>query len=166
MGHTRGEPNAWGPQHVRGAKRNRVDRRSQIVLPPLFPGQLTLYDMIRFDRDTQELRYLVTVANVTGKLIGEREQEIEAQYAYFEAAMQRENSNRTMVEAGLGAGVQTQFRYVRDGVGGKRAVIFFGWVFFLISSGPPHVRCTLMGRTCGEPGGIELTPTGVELYGW
>ena len=33
----------------------------------------------------------------------------------------------------------------------KRAVIFFGWVFFLFSSGSPHVRCTPMGRTCGEP---------------
>ena len=38
-----------------------------------------------------------------------------------------------------------------------RAVIFFEWVFFLISLGgqAPHVRP--MGRTCGEPNEIELT---------
>ena len=51
----------------------------------------------------------------------------------------------------------------------KRAVIFFGWVFFLISSGgqAPHVRCTPMWAlsTCGEPDEIELTPVGVELNG-
>ena len=40
----------------------------------------------------------------------------------------------------------------------KRAVTCFGWVFFLTSSGSPHVRCTPMGRTCGEPDEIELTP--------
>ena len=34
--------------------------------------------------------------------------------------------------------------------------MFFGWVLFLISSGSPHVRCTPMGRTCGEPNEIEL----------
>ena len=45
----------------------------------------------------------------------------------------------------------------------KRAVILFGWVFFLISSGSPHVRP--MGRTCGEPDEIELTAMGVELNG-
>ena len=32
----------------------------------------------------------------------------------------------------------------------KRAVILFGWAFFLISLGSPHVRCTPMGRTCGD----------------
>ena len=49
----------------------------------------------------------------------------------------------------------------------KRAVIFFGWVFFLISSGSPHARCTPMGvhRTCGEPDEIELTAMGVKLNG-
>ena len=47
----------------------------------------------------------------------------------------------------------------------KRAVIFFGWALFLISSGSPHVRCTPMGRTCGEPDEIGLTPMGVELNG-
>jgi len=47
----------------------------------------------------------------------------------------------------------------------KKAGIFFGWVFFLISSGSPHVRCTPMGRTCGEPDEIELTPMGVKLNG-
>ena len=38
------------------------------------------------------------------------------------------------------------------------AVMFFGWVFFLISSGSPHVRCTPMGvhRACGEPDEIEI----------
>ena len=56
-------------------------------------------------------------------------------------------------------------RSVRSGWGGwgtrtrsqKRVVIFFGWVFFLISLGgqAPHVRP--MGRTCGELDGIELT---------
>ena len=45
----------------------------------------------------------------------------------------------------------------------KRAVIFYGWGFFLISSGSPHVRP--MGRTCGEPDEIELTPMGVKLNG-
>ena len=30
----------------------------------------------------------------------------------------------------------------------------------LISLGSPHVRCTPMGRPCGEPNGIELTPIG------
>ena len=45
----------------------------------------------------------------------------------------------------------------------KRAVIFFGWVFFLISYGSPHVRP--MGRTCGEPDEIELTAMGVKLNG-
>ena len=47
--------------------------------------------------------------------------------------------------------------------GPKRAVIFFGWVFFLISPGSPHVRP--MGRTCGEPDEIELAAMGVELNG-
>ena len=47
----------------------------------------------------------------------------------------------------------------------KRAVKFFGWVFFLISSGSPHVRCTPMARTCGEPDEIELTAMGVKLNG-
>ena len=34
----------------------------------------------------------------------------------------------------------------------KRAVcvMFFGWVFFLISLGSPHVLRAHMGRTCGE----------------
>ena len=41
--------------------------------------------------------------------------------------------------------------------------MFFGWVFFLISLGSPHVRP--MGRTCGEPNEIELTPIGVKLNG-
>ena len=45
----------------------------------------------------------------------------------------------------------------------KRAEMFFGWVFFLISSGSPHVRP--MGRTCGEPDEIELTAMGVKLNG-
>jgi len=40
----------------------------------------------------------------------------------------------------------------------KRAVKVFGWAFFLISSGSPHVRP--MGRTCGEPDEIGLTPMG------
>ena len=47
----------------------------------------------------------------------------------------------------------------------RRVVIFFGWVFFLISVGgqAPHVRP--MGRSCGEPNEIELTPIGVKLNG-
>ena len=40
----------------------------------------------------------------------------------------------------------------------KRAVKCFEWVFFLISSGSPHVRP--MGRTCREPDEIELTAMG------
>ena len=39
----------------------------------------------------------------------------------------------------------------------ERGVILSGWAFFLISSGSPHVRCTPMGHTCGEPNEIELT---------
>ena len=48
-----------------------------------------------------------------------------------------------------------------------RAVIYSGWVLFLISSGPTHVQCTPVGvhRTCGEPDEIGLTPMGVELNG-
>ena len=38
-------------------------------------------------------------------------------------------------------------------------------VFFLVSSGSPHVRCTPMGRMRGEPGEIELTAIGAELNG-
>jgi len=41
--------------------------------------------------------------------------------------------------------------------------MFFGWVFFLISSGSPHARP--MGHACGEPDEIGLTPVGVELNG-
>ena len=40
----------------------------------------------------------------------------------------------------------------------KRAVIFFGWVLFLISLGSPHVRPMGVHCTCGEPSEIELTP--------
>ena len=49
----------------------------------------------------------------------------------------------------------------------KRAVMYFGSVFSLISSGSPHVRCTPMWAlsTCGEPDEIGLSPTGVELNG-
>jgi len=51
----------------------------------------------------------------------------------------------------------------------RRAVIRFGWVFFLISLGgqAPHVLRAQMGvhRTCGEPNEIELTPMGVKLNG-
>ena len=43
----------------------------------------------------------------------------------------------------------------------KRAVKHFGWGFFLISFGSPHVRP--MERTCGEPDDIELTPIGGEI---
>ena len=47
----------------------------------------------------------------------------------------------------------------------KRAVKFFGWVFFLISSGSPHVRPMGVHRTRGEPDEIELTAMGVKLNG-
>ena len=50
-----------------------------------------------------------------------------------------------------------------NGAAEGRAVIFFGWVFFLISSGSPRVRP--MGRTCGEPDEIELTAMEVKLNG-
>ena len=46
---------------------------------------------------------------------------------------------------------------------GKEAATFFGWVFLSISLDPPHVHP--VGRTCGEPTEIELTPVGVELSG-
>ena len=39
----------------------------------------------------------------------------------------------------------------------KRVVMFFGWVFDLISLGSPRVLRVHMGHTCGEPTGIELT---------
>ena len=45
----------------------------------------------------------------------------------------------------------------------NRAGIIFGWVFFLISFGSPHVRP--MGRTCGEQSEIELTSIGVKSDG-
>ena len=45
----------------------------------------------------------------------------------------------------------------------KRAVICFGWVFFLISLVSPHVRP--VGRTCGEPNEIELTTIQLQLNG-
>ena len=35
----------------------------------------------------------------------------------------------------------------------------------MISSSSPHVRCTPMGRTCGEPNEVELTAIDVELNG-
>ena len=59
-------------------------------------------------------------------------------------------------------------RHERRGpVARASAVIYFGWVFFLVSSGSPHVRRTPMGvrRTCREPDEIELTPMGVKLNG-
>ena len=45
----------------------------------------------------------------------------------------------------------------------KSGDIFRVLVFFLISSGSPHVRP--MGRTRGGPDEIGLTPMGVELNG-
>ena len=67
----------------------------------------------------------------------------------------------------FGLRVNTQVAVVkRPGlITGKRAVTFSKWVFFLISSGgqAPHV-CP-MGRTCGEPDEIGLTPVGVKLNG-
>ena len=44
----------------------------------------------------------------------------------------------------------------------KRAVMFFGWVFFLILYGSPHVQCIPMGvhRACGEPDESGLTTWG------
>ena len=51
----------------------------------------------------------------------------------------------------------------------KRAVMSFGWVFFLISLGSPHVRRTPHGcvthRTYGEPNEIELTAIELHLHG-
>ena len=49
----------------------------------------------------------------------------------------------------------------------ESAVVFFGWVFFLIPLGSPHVLRAHMGvhRTCGEPTEIELTAMGVGLNG-
>ena len=48
-----------------------------------------------------------------------------------------------------------------------RGVMFCGWVFYLISLGgqAPHVLWAHMGRACGGPNEIELTPIGVELKG-
>ena len=47
----------------------------------------------------------------------------------------------------------------------KKSGNIFGWVFFLISLGSPHVRPTGVGRTCGGPNEIELPAIGVELNG-
>ena len=47
----------------------------------------------------------------------------------------------------------------------QRTVMFFGWVFFLISPTYLHVLRAHMGRACRWPGEIELTPIGVELNG-
>ena len=49
----------------------------------------------------------------------------------------------------------------------KERVMFFGWVFFLISLGgqAPHVRPMGVHRACGEPNEIELTPIGVKSNG-
>ena len=44
----------------------------------------------------------------------------------------------------------------------KRGSIFRVGIF-LISSGSPHVRCTPMGRTCGGPDEISLTPHRGEI---
>ena len=44
----------------------------------------------------------------------------------------------------------------------KKKGVYFGWAFFLISSGSPHVR--LMG-TRGEPGEIGLAAMGEGLDG-
>ena len=54
---------------------------------------------------------------------------------------------------------------LRTGKRKSRNILRVG-VFFLISLGSPHVRCTSMGRTRGEPNEIELNPIGVELNGW
>ena len=45
--------------------------------------------------------------------------------------------------------------------------MFFGWGFFLISSGSPHAPRAHMGvhRTCGEPDEIGLAAMGVKLNG-
>jgi len=60
-------------------------------------------------------------------------------------------------------------RTVGWGVGpaAKRPVIFFGWVFFLISLGgqAPHVRPMWALNTCGEPNEIESTAPHGSLYG-
>ena len=42
---------------------------------------------------------------------------------------------------------------------------FFEWVFCLVSSGSPHVCIRPVWRACGEPNGIELTPSGARLDG-
>ena len=47
----------------------------------------------------------------------------------------------------------------------KSGCSIFGVGIFLDSLGAPHVRCTPVGRTCGEPNEIKLTPIWVELNG-
>ena len=47
----------------------------------------------------------------------------------------------------------------------KKSAVFFGWVFVLVSLGSPRVLRAHMGRSCGEPGEIELNPIGVALNG-
>ena len=59
--------------------------------------------------------------------------------------------------AGRGAAPRTPSIPVHE----KRAVTFFGWVFFLVSLGSRHVRP--MGRTCEEPNELGLAPIGVRL---
>ena len=45
----------------------------------------------------------------------------------------------------------------------RRAVMAFGWVFFLISPARLHVRCTPMDGACRRAGNIEVTPIGENL---
>ena len=45
----------------------------------------------------------------------------------------------------------------------KRAVVFFGWEFFLISLGSPHAGAQ-MGHTCGEPNKSTLTAAHRSFY--
>ena len=73
------------------------------------------------------------------------------------------NITRMVADSRVGAIVQAFYPQHSGVRSRKSAVKNFGWVFFLISSGSPHVRP--MGRTCGEPDEIELTAMGVKLNG-
>ena len=61
------------------------------------------------------------------------------------------------------APAREQDRFRREGEG--RGVMFFRWVFFLISPAHLHARPMGVHRTCRRAGEIELTPIGVVLSG-
>ena len=82
----------------------------------------TVYDLFRFDRTRAlgaepKLKYMVTVANITGKFQFDVVAKVEPQYDYFNAKMAEENARPGMQSATLGKGFQTSNRYIDMGIG-------------------------------------------------